>query len=343
MEIGIGIAIALIAVIAVVVLLRSKKSTANSAQTKVVAPTQHSVAEAVASTVSLSSRFARTSGGFAAALKSAFGAGSDDAVWQGVEEALLMADVGVSATEVIIAQARKAAGRSSDPDLIKSALKNEILNVLNEQSNRELNRVDPLTVVLIVGVNGAGKTTSVGKIAYRLTRAGLKVVLGAADTFRAAAADQLDTWATRTDSIIVKGAENSDPAAVAFDAVASASDTGADVVLIDTAGRLHTKQGLMDELSKIRRVVEKKAPVSEVLLVLDATTGQNGLQQAKVFAEAVDVTGIVLTKLDGTAKGGVVIAVQQLLQVPVKFVGIGETAEDLIDFDPEEFVDALFA
>lgn len=340
MEIGIGLAIAVIAIIAVVVVLRSKKSSHDNPSAPVVV--KHSVAEAVASTTSLSSRLARTSGGFATALKSAFGAGSDDAVWQGVEDALLMADVGVNATELILQQARKTAGRNPDSDAIKAALKTEILNVLNQQSDRQLNRVNPLTVVLIVGVNGAGKTTSVGKLAFRLTNAGLKVVLGAADTFRAAAADQLETWAHRTNSIIVKGAENSDPAAVAFDAVASASDTGADVVLIDTAGRLHTKQGLMDELTKIRRVVEKKAPVSEVLLVLDATTGQNGLQQAKVFAEAVEITGIVLTKLDGTAKGGVVIAVQQLLQVPVKFVGIGETADDLIDFHPAEFVDALF-
>ena len=341
MEIGIGIAVVVIALVLIAIVLKSRKAKSTDLG-QVATPQKHSVADAVAATTSLTSRFARTSGSFASALKSAFGAGSDDAIWQGVEDALLMADVGVSATELIISNARSAAGRNAEAAAIKLALKSEILRVLNQQSQRELLRADPLTVVLIVGVNGAGKTTSVGKIAFRLTNAGLKVVLGAADTFRAAAADQLETWATRTQSVIVKGAENSDPAAVAFDAVAKASDSQADVVLIDTAGRLHTKQGLMDELSKIRRVVEKKAPVTEVLLVLDATTGQNGLQQAKVFAEAVEVTGIVLTKLDGTAKGGVVIAVQQMLQVPVKFVGIGEAAEDLIDFDPTEFVDALF-
>jgi fused signal recognition particle receptor len=196
-------------------------------------------------------------------------------------------------------------------------------------------------VVLVVGVNGTGKTTTVGRLARVLVADGKSVVLGAADTFRAAAADQLQTWGERVGVNTVRGPEGGDPASVGFESVQKGITDGTDAVLIDTAGRLHTKAGLMDELGKVKRVVEKQAPVTEVLLVIDATTGQNGLAQARVFAEVVDVTGIVLTKLDGTAKGGIVIAVQRELGVPVKFVGLGEGADDLAPFDAEEFVDAL--
>jgi fused signal recognition particle receptor len=195
----------------------------------------------------------------------------------------------------------------------------------------------------MVGVNGTGKTTTCGKLARLLVGEGSTVVLGAADTFRAAAADQLATWGERVGAEVVRGPEGADPASVAFEAVAAGKRSGADVVLVDTAGRLHTKAGLMDELGKVRRVIAKQGPIDEVLLVLDATTGQNGLLQARVFTEAVDVTGIVLTKLDGTAKGGIVVAVQQELGIPVKLVGLGEGPDDLAPFDPEVFVDALLA
>ncbi len=195
--------------------------------------------------------------------------------------------------------------------------------------------------MLVVGVNGTGKTTTCGKIARLLVAEGRTVVLGAADTFRAAAADQLETWGRRVGAQTVRGPEGGDPASVAFDAVKTGIDLGVDTVLVDTAGRLHTKAGLMDELGKVKRVIEKQTPVDEVLLVLDATTGQNGLVQARVFAEVVDITGVVLTKLDGTAKGGIVISVQRELGVPVKLVGLGEGADDLAPFEPEAFVDAL--
>nr|BFE82933.1 hypothetical protein GCM10020093_055340 [Planobispora longispora] len=196
-------------------------------------------------------------------------------------------------------------------------------------------------MVLVVGVNGTGKTTTTGKLARSLVGDGKHVVLGAADTFRAAAADQLQTWGDRVGAEVVRGPEGGDPASVAFDAVAKGMDVKADVVIVDTAGRLHTKTGLMDELGKVKRVIEKKATVDEVLLVLDATTGQNGMRQAQVFAEVVNITGIALTKLDGTAKGGIVISVQRELGVPVKLVGLGEGPDDLAPFDPEVFVDAL--
>jgi fused signal recognition particle receptor len=196
-------------------------------------------------------------------------------------------------------------------------------------------------VVLVVGVNGSGKTTTCGKIARVLVADGRSVVLGAADTFRAAAAEQLTTWATRVGAEVVRGPEGSDPAAVAFDAVKRGIETRCDTVLVDTAGRLQNKVGLMDELAKVKRVVERHGPVDETLLVLDATTGQNGLQQARVFTEAVNLTGVVLTKLDGTAKGGIVIAVQRTLGIPVKLVGLGEGPDDLAPFEPKAFVDAL--
>jgi fused signal recognition particle receptor len=270
----------------------------------------------------------------------------DAATWDEVEEVLLLADVGVGPTQELVARLKEriAAEGSADPERVKQLLKDELLALIDPSLDRTVNATpttDDPAVVLVVGVNGTGKTTTTGKLARNLVADGHSVVLGAADTFRAAATQQLQTWGTRVGAGVVTGPEGSDPASVAFDAVKTGIDNAADVVLIDTAGRLHTKTGLMDELGKVKRVVEKLAPVTEVLLVLDATTGQNGLRQAQVFGEVVNVTGIVLTKLDGTAKGGIVIAVQRELGVPVKLVGLGEGPDDLAPFDPVLFVDAL--
>jgi fused signal recognition particle receptor len=230
------------------------------------------------------------------------------------------------------------------PAELRGLLREELLKLVGTDMDRTV-KTEPETskpgIVMVVGVNGTGKTTTTGKLARVLVADGRTVVLGAADTFRAAAADQLQTWGERVGAYTVRGPEGGDPASVAFDAVKEGKEMGTDVVLIDTAGRLHTKTGLMDELGKVKRVVEKQAPLDEILLVLDATTGQNGLIQARVFAEVVDITGIVLTKLDGTAKGGIVVAVQRELGVPVKLVGLGEGADDLAPFEPEAFVDAL--
>jgi fused signal recognition particle receptor len=227
---------------------------------------------------------------------------------------------------------------------MRDILREELLTLVDPTLDRALHvdrRDDKPGVVLVVGVNGTGKTTTVGKLARVLVAEDKQVVLGAADTFRAAAAEQLATWGERVGVQAIRGPEGSDPASVAFEAVRTGTEQQADVVLVDTAGRLQNKAGLMDELGKVKRVVEKQAPVSEVLLVLDATTGQNGMTQARVFGEVVDVTGIVLTKLDGSAKGGIVVAVQRELGVPVKLVGLGEGADDLAPFDPDTFVDAL--
>jgi fused signal recognition particle receptor len=234
-------------------------------------------------------------------------------------------------------------GTRSAADL-RALLRKELVSAIGADTDRSLHTLphtDRPAVVLVVGVNGTGKTTTCGKLARVLVADGRSVLLGAADTFRAAAADQLQTWGSRVGADTVRGPEGSDPASVAFDAVQAGTDRRVDTVLVDTAGRLHTKQGLMDELQKVKRVVEKHGPVDEVLLVLDATTGQNGVVQARVFTEAVEVTGIALTKLDGTAKGGIVIAVQRELGVPVKLVGLGEGPDDLAPFEPEAFVDAL--
>jgi fused signal recognition particle receptor len=271
----------------------------------------------------------------------------DDDTWDEIEEVLITADVGVVPARLMVDDLRtkvKVLGTRT-PDEVRGLLRAELLKQLGEDTDRTLH-VTPHNgipaVVLMVGVNGTGKTTTVGKLARALIGDGYTVLLGAADTFRAAAVDQLQTWGERVGAKTVRAdREGADPASVAFEAVSEGIDTGADAVLIDTAGRLHTKVGLMDELGKVKRVVEKKAPVDEVLLVLDATTGQNGLRQARVFAEVVDVTGIVLTKLDGTAKGGIVIAVQRELGVPVKLVGLGEGPDDLAPFDPAAFVDAI--
>lgn len=271
----------------------------------------------------------------------------EESTWDEVEEILLTADLGVGPTQELIERLRKsvAVDNAQDPGEIRDLLRGELLALVDPSLDRSLctKVADRPAVLLVVGVNGTGKTTTTGKLARLLVAEDRTVVLGAADTFRAAAADQLQTWGDRVGAAVVRGPEGGDPASVAFDAVNIAADSEVDTVIIDTAGRLHTKTGLMDELGKVKRVVEKRSAVDEVLLVLDATTGQNGLAQAKVFAEAVDVTGIVLTKLDGTAKGGIVVAVQRALGVPVKFVGLGEGPDDLAPFEAEEFVDALIS
>jgi fused signal recognition particle receptor len=270
----------------------------------------------------------------------------DEEVWEEIEENLITADVGVEATGEIVDRLRertRVLGTRTATEL-RALLAAELVNALDPTLDRSL-RTAPRdgrpAIALVVGVNGAGKTTTCGKIARVLVADGRTVVLGAADTFRAAAADQLATWAGRVGAEVVRGPEGADPASVAFDAVRRGIDAGVDTVLIDTAGRLQNKVGLMDELGKVKRVVEKHGPVDETLLVLDATTGQNGLEQARVFTEVVDVTGVVLTKLDGTAKGGIVIAVQRKLGIPVKLIGLGEGPDDLAPFDPVQFVDAL--
>ena len=269
----------------------------------------------------------------------------DASVWDEVEETLLTADLGVAATTELVdrLRTRVRAEAPSSPRAVRDLLREELLVLVDPSMDRSLRTTRPggPAIVLVVGVNGTGKTTTTGKLARLLVAEDRTVVLGAADTFRAAAAEQLQTWGDRVGAAVVRGPEGGDPAAVAFDAVKVGAEAGVDSVVIDTAGRLHTKVGLMDELGKVKRVVEKQAPVDEVLLVLDATTGQNGLNQARVFGEVVDVTGIVLTKLDGTAKGGIVVAVQRELGVPVKLVGLGEGPDDLAPFEPEAFVDAL--
>ena len=272
----------------------------------------------------------------------------DDDTWDEVEETLLTSDLGIGPTTELMdrLKLRVKVANTTDPAQIKEILRSELLALVDPSMDRSLNVsrnavLEVPAVVLVVGVNGTGKTTTTGKLARLLVAEDDDVLLGAADTFRAAAAQQLTTWGERVGVPVVRGPEGSDPASVAFEAVSAGIAEECDVVLVDTAGRLHNKVGLMDELGKVKRVIEKKAPVTEVLLVLDATTGQNGLVQARVFAEVVDVTGVVLTKLDGTAKGGIVIAVQRELGVPVKLVGLGEGPDDLAPFDAATFVDAL--
>ena len=268
----------------------------------------------------------------------------DEQAWQEIEDTLIMADVGIKTTQEIVQELKKnptLKGAHSAQEG-KEVLRNQLIDFL-ATGDRSLNISASPSVLMMVGINGTGKTTTVGKLAHKLVKAGNKCVLGAADTFRAAASQQLQTWGQRSSVPVVTGVENSEPSAVAFNAVQEGLAVGAKVVIIDTAGRLHTKAGLMDELGKVKRVIEKHATVTETLLVIDATTGQNGLIQARVFTEAVEVTGIVLTKLDGSAKGGIVIAVQRELKVPVKFVGIGEGIDDLIEFNAQDFVDGLLS
>jgi fused signal recognition particle receptor len=297
--------------------------------------------------VRLRARLARSQGSVGSALLNLLSRERlDDETWDEMEEVLITADVGVVPARLMVDDLKtkvKVLGVRG-PQEVRGLLRDELLTQLGDE-DRTLHTAPHNgipAVVLMVGVNGTGKTTTCGKLARALIGDGETVLLGAADTFRAAAADQLQTWGERVGAKTVRAdREGADPASVAFEAVSEGIETGVDAVIIDTAGRLHTKVGLMDELGKVKRVVEKKAPVDEVLLVLDATTGQNGLRQARVFAEVVDVTGIVLTKLDGTAKGGIVIAVQRELGVPVKLVGLGEGPDDLAPFDPAAFVDAI--
>jgi fused signal recognition particle receptor len=296
----------------------------------------------------LRGRLAASRGGFGSALLNLLSRDTlDDQAWEDIEDTLITADMGVAPSRQITEDLRtqvKVTG-TRDPDQVRTMLRTELVRQIGPDMDRTLHtgwRGDRPSILLIVGVNGTGKTTVAGKLSRALIGEGQTVVLGAADTFRAAAADQLQTWGERVGAQVVRSdREGADPASVAFEAVTAGIDKRASTVIVDTAGRLHTKTGLMDELGKIKRVIEKRATVDEVLLVLDATTGQNGLRQARVFAEVVDVTGIVLTKLDGTAKGGIVIAVQRELGVPVKLVGLGEGPDDLAPFEPEAFVDAI--
>jgi fused signal recognition particle receptor len=270
----------------------------------------------------------------------------DAETWEELEEALIRADVGVAATQRVLddLQATAKAEGITDPEVLVDRLKAELKGVLAEGDRSLRFEAGAPNVWLFVGVNGVGKTTTIGKIARQQLDEGRSVVMAAADTFRAAAPEQLGLWAERTGAEIVRGSEGGDPSAVVFDAVQRAAARGNDLVLADTAGRLHTKTNLMDELRKVRRVADREpGTVTEVLLVLDATTGQNGLAQAQQFTEAVDVTGVVLTKLDGSAKGGIALAIQASLGIPIKLVGLGETVGDLVEFDPDEFVEALFA
>ena len=291
-------------------------------------------------------RLVRTRNVLGSSVADLFGRGITEEAWEGLEEVLIAADVGVAAAIELVENLRTRVREEGVTDAHGAIelLKQELRSILGDH-DRSLHRADGdrPTTWLVTGVNGTGKTTTIGKLSAREQRDGRSVVLGAADTFRAAAAEQLGLWAERTDARLVRKDEGADPASVAFDAWNAAKATDADVCIIDTAGRLHNKRELMDELGKVKRVVEKQAgSFDEVLLVLDGTTGQNGIAQAKAFTEAVDVTGLVLTKLDGSSKGGVVVAVQKELGLPVKLVGLGEDIDDLADFDPELFVEGLF-
>jgi fused signal recognition particle receptor len=320
---------------------------AEPAAPEAAAPAVEEIAPAEGRLGRLRGRLAKSQNALGRSMLGLLGGGDlDEDSWEEVEDTLLIADLGPVVTESVIGalRAQMAANNVRTEADARAVLRAVLMSELRpelDRSIRALPHADKPSVLLVVGVNGTGKTTTVGKLARVLVADGRRVVLGAADTFRAAAADQLETWASRVGAEVVRGAEGADPASVAFDAVDHGIAAGADVVVVDTAGRLHTKTGLMDELGKVKRVVEKRAAVDEVLLVLDATIGQNSLPQAKVFAEVVDITGVVLTKLDGTAKGGIVFRVQQELGVPVKLVGLGEGPDDLAPFEPGAFVDAL--
>ena len=294
----------------------------------------------------LRDRLGRTRAAFSGVFTGLRGRKIDDATWDDLEEAMLLADVGLATTQRILdaVRARAKADDVMDADGLVGLVRDEVVAILDASASREMRMVEgEPNVWMFVGVNGVGKTTTIGKLAAQQVGEGRRVVLAAADTFRAAAADQLGLWAERTGGELVRGQDGADPGSVVFDAMAAASSRGADLVLVDTAGRLHTKSNLMEELKKLRRIVDRtEGACKEVLLVIDASTGQNGLVQAKQFADAVDVTGIVLTKLDGTAKGGIVLAIQSELELPVKAVGVGEGVEDLVEFDPQEFAAALF-
>jgi fused signal recognition particle receptor len=299
----------------------------------------------VAAPPRLGDRLGRARQALAASFAAVRGRGRVDAeLFDELEEALILADVGLATTNSLLDPLRATfRGSAGDPDAVLSSLKASILELF-DGDDAALALGPELSVWLFVGVNGVGKTTTIGKLAYRETTAGRTVVLAAGDTFRAAAGEQLDVWAKRTNAEIVQGADGADPSSVIFDGIAHADAVGADLVLADTAGRLHTKTNLMEELRKVRRVADRPpGHVTEVLLVIDATTGQNGLTQAREFKDAVGVTGIVLTKLDGSAKGGIVLAIRAELGLPIKLVGLGEGVADLVAFEPGEFVDALFS
>jgi fused signal recognition particle receptor len=310
-------------------------------------PTAETIAPTAGRLERLRSRLARSRGTLGQGLLGLLGAGDlDEDSWAEVEDTLLLADLGAATTDEIVQRLRTgmASRAVRTPEQARALLREVLTDALHPEMDRSVRALPHNgrpAVVLIAGVNGTGKTTTTGKLARVLVVDGRRVLLGAADTFRAAAADQLQTWGNRVGAEVVRGNEGADPAAVAFDAVRRGTEAGVDAVLLDTAGRLHTKAGLMDQLGKVKRVVEKQAVVDEVLLVLDATTGQNGLIQARVFSDVVDVSDIVLTKLDGTAKGGIVFRVQRELGVPVKLVGLGEGPDDLAPFEPAAFVDAL--
>jgi fused signal recognition particle receptor len=298
----------------------------------------------------LRGRLARSHSAIGSVLLNLISSGKlDEQSWEDIEDTLITADMGVGPARELVEELKtevKVAG-TTDPGAVREMLRTDLISMINPDLDRTLHLArhgDRPSVVLVVGVNGTGKTTTCGKLGRLLVGDGKTVVLGAADTFRAAAADQLQTWGDRVGAQVVRSdREGADPASVAFEAVNVGIQEGVDSVIVDTAGRLHTKTGLMDELGKIKRVIEKHGSVDEVLLVLDATTGQNGLRQARVFAEVVDITGIILTKLDGTARGGIVIQVQRELGVPVKLVGLGEGPDDLAFFDPAIFVDAILS
>jgi fused signal recognition particle receptor len=290
----------------------------------------------------LEGRLAAPRRALASALRATFGRGAlDDPTWESLEEALIAADVGVSTSAAVVERVR--ASHPADIRTAEERLRSELVAALSGR-DRSLHLDGDPAIVMVVGVNGTGKTTSIAKLAARLRVEGLEPLLGAADTFRAAADSQLRIWAERVGVDVVSGSTGADPAAVAFDAVAAGRARGRDVVIVDTAGRLHSKQNLMAELAKVKRVLEREAgTVGEVLLVMDATAGQNGIAQVREFTRAVGVTGIVLTKLDGTARGGIVVAIERELDIPVKFIGVGEGMDDLLPFVPADFVEALVA
>jgi len=336
------VAIAIVGVVLWLVLGRSSGSATTTAPPKApVAPTPSPPATRPTER-GLRDRLSRSRSALTASLGGLFGASSiDDSVWDDLEDALVAADVGPSTASEIVSGVR--ARKPTTGDEARVALEEELESVL-DRSDRALNLSSQPSVVVVVGVNGTGKTTSIAKIAKHLVDDGSSVVLGAADTFRAAADTQLRTWGDRVGVPVVSGDQGSDPASVAYDAYATASRDGADVVIVDTAGRLHSQSNLMDELRKVIRVLDREAgSIDEVLLVLDGTVGQNGIAQAHAFTDAVGVTGIVLTKLDGTARGGVAIAVERDLDIPVKLIGVGEGMDDLIPFEPVAFVEALVA